>query len=64
MVETLQFLKFIIKWDLFFQFDPSIATDEMQEEEVASDLNSEADDKNVFLLPSGILRDLREPQIV
>ena len=47
VVEALQCLKFMIKWDLFFWFDPSIATDEMQEEEAAaSELDSEVNDKN------------------
>ena len=47
VVEALQCLKFMIKWDLFFWFDPSIAADEMQEEEeAASGLNSEVSDKN------------------
>jgi hypothetical protein len=46
MVKALQCLKFMIKWDLFFQFDPSIAVDEMQEEEAALGLDSEASDKN------------------
>lgn len=37
----------MIKWDLFFQFDPSIATDEMQEEEEAAlGLDSEVSDKS------------------
>jgi hypothetical protein len=48
VVEALQCLKFMIKWDLFFQFDPSIAADEMQEEEeeAALGLDSEVSDKN------------------
>jgi hypothetical protein len=46
-VEALQCLKFMIKRDLFFWFDPSIAADEMQEEEeAASGLDSEVSDKN------------------
>ena len=35
----------MIKQDLFFRFDPSIATDEMQEV-AASESDSEANDKN------------------
>ena len=46
VVEALQCLKFMIKQDLFFRFDPSIAADEMQEEEAASGLDSEVSDKN------------------
>jgi hypothetical protein len=46
VVEALQCLKFMIKRDLFFRFDPSIAADEMQEEEAASGLDSEVSDKN------------------
>ena len=45
VVEALQCLKFMIKQDLFFRFDPSIATDEMQEV-AASESDSEANDKN------------------
>ena len=33
VVEALQCLKCMIKWDVFFQFDSSTATDEMQAEE-------------------------------
>jgi hypothetical protein len=46
VVEALQCLKFMIKQDLFFQFDPSIAANKMQEEEVASSLDLEANGKN------------------
>jgi hypothetical protein len=46
VVEALQCLKFMIKWDLFFWFDPSIAAYEMQEEKAASGLDSEANSKN------------------
>ena len=47
VVEAFQCLKFMIKRDLFFWFDPSIPADEMQEEEeAASGLDSEVSDKN------------------
>lgn len=44
VVEALQCLKFMIKRDLFFRFNPSIAADEMQQEDAASELDLEAGD--------------------
>ena len=44
VVEALQCLKFMIKQDLFFQFNPSIAADEMQQEDATSELDLEAGD--------------------
>jgi hypothetical protein len=44
VVEALQCLKFMIKRDLFFRFNPLIAADEMQQEDAASELDLEAGD--------------------
>src|ERR1700738_2152124 len=44
VVEALQCLKFMIKQDLFFRFNPSIAADEMQQEDAASELDLEVGD--------------------
>lgn len=45
VVEALQCLKFMIKHDLFFHLDPSVAADEMEQEEAALQLDSEVGDK-------------------
>ena len=44
VVEALQCLKFMIKQDLFFQFNPSIAADKMQQEDATLELDLEAGD--------------------
>ena len=44
VVEALQCLKSMIKRDLFFRFNPSIAADEMQQEDATSELDLEAGD--------------------
>jgi hypothetical protein len=41
---ALQCLKFMIKRDLYFRFNPSIAADEMQQEDAALELDLEAGD--------------------
>jgi hypothetical protein len=44
VVEALQCLKFMIRRDLFFRFNPSIAADEMQQEDATLELDLEAGD--------------------
>ena len=46
VVEALQCLKFMIKQDLFFQFDPSIAADEMKQEDATSEQDLDGGDSN------------------
>ena len=61
-------LKFMIKWDLFFQFDPSIAADEMKQEDATSEQDLEGGDINkkswdeMWIVDGGNADD--EPEVV